>query len=143
MLDRGKQVNVKWEPFQLSLLVHPGFLSFLIWANLSVIGYVVALYSLDTYVTNGLGYSQSVGSNLQSVFAAGTILGRPLCGWALDKGGRITMSSLISIFSGLSILLIWIFSNTIGPLYFFAVLQGASGGVMWGSSVRAFSLSKC
>jgi MFS family permease len=93
--------------------------------------YFIALYSLASFATYGLGLSQTQGAALQSILAASQALGRPAWGLALDAGGRINMTMLCYIISGLSCLIIWLPAKSLGVLIFFAVVQGLTGGTIW------------
>lgn len=44
---------------------------------------------------------------LQAILCGGQMIGRPLCGLALDRYGRLNMAAAFTFVSGLSILLIW------------------------------------
>jgi MFS family permease len=90
----------------------------------NVLGYVLALYTLATYSTAGLGLSQAQGSVLQACLAGGQMVGRPLCGLVLDRFGRINMTALLAWAAGLSCLLVWTFGRTYAVLIFFAIFQG-------------------
>lgn len=93
--------------------------------------YFIALYSLASFATYGLGLSQTQGAALQSILAASQAIGRPAWGFALDAGGRINMSMLCYIIAGLSCLVIWLPAKSLGVLIFFAIIQGMTGGTIW------------
>lgn len=95
---------------------------------LAVMAYTVALFTVATYATEGLGFSQTKASNVQAVLAAGQAVGRPLCGFLLDRYGRLNMAGLLSVLAGLSCLVIWMFARSYGVLIFFALVQGLFGG---------------
>ena len=94
-------------------------------------GYFIAIYSLATYSTSGLGLSQTQGAALQSILAAGQIIGRPSAGWAMDKIGRVNGVLLNFVLCGLSCFAIWLPSRSFGVLVVFALAQGLLGGNMW------------
>jgi MFS family permease len=96
-----------------------------------VIAYFVALYSLASFATSGLGLSQTKGAALQSVLAAGQMIGRPAWGQLLDKGGKINMTLICYLIAGGSCLAIWLPSKSFGVLIFFALVQGLTGGTIW------------
>jgi hypothetical protein len=101
---KGKKVKAKTEPLQLRWLWRKNsfwvwnlgciwryeIFEYDVWAFLIVelvMGYFIALYSNASYATDGLGLSQRQGAALQSILAAGQVLGRPLVGQALDMAG--------------------------------------------------------
>jgi MFS family permease len=103
-------------------------------ARHEVMGYFVALYSLASYATDGVGLSQTKGAALQSILAAGQMIGRPLCGLALDKGGRLNMAIVTNLVAGLSCLAIWLQARSFGVLVVFSIIQGAVGGTVWSAA---------
>jgi fucose permease len=89
-------------------------------------GFTVSLYTLGTYSTSGLGLSQAKGASLQSILAAGQMVGRPLSGLAMDRFGRINMTAFLTLIGGLSCLVVWLPARSYGVLVFFALIQGTS-----------------
>jgi MFS family permease len=60
--------------------------------SFTVMSFYVALYSIAIFATDGLGLSQVYGAIVQSLLAAGLMIGRPLAGLILDKFGRINIA---------------------------------------------------
>jgi nitrate/nitrite transporter NarK len=123
-VGRVRIIQAKFEPIQYQLLSHHGFLYVWIWGFFINFGHILALYTLATYSTSGLGFTQSQGSSLQAILAAGQMVGRPLAGMVMDRFGRINVAAIVTFSSGLSCLVIWMFSRTYGLLAFFAIVQG-------------------
>ena len=96
--------------------------------------YFVALYSLASFATHGLGLSQTQGAALQSILSAGQMIGRPLTGLALDLGGRVNLTTLSYITAGLSCLVIWLPAKSFAVLIVFALVQGFVGGTVWSAA---------
>ncbi|KAF8581920.1 MFS general substrate transporter [Ramaria rubella] len=124
-------IGGKSEAIQYQMLWHPGFIYIWIWGFLSLLGYVLSLFTIATYSTSGLGLSQAHGASLQAILAAGQMVGRPLSGLAMDRFGRINMTVMLTFVSGLSCLVIWMFATSYGVLAFFAIVQGMVSGVFW------------
>lgn len=99
-----------------------------------MIAYFVALYSLASYATHGLGLSQTQGAALQSILSASQMLGRPTWGFLLDKGGRINMSILCYLIVGISSLALWLPARGFPLLIVFAIIQGATSGTVWNAA---------
>ena len=99
-----------------------------------VLAYFIALYSLASFATSALGLSQTKGAALQSILSAGQMIGRPLWGQALDKGGRINMSILCYLIVGGSCLVLWLPAKSFGVLIVFALVQGLTGGTIWSAA---------
>ncbi|GJJ11710.1 hypothetical protein Clacol_005947 [Clathrus columnatus] len=132
-VSRSHMTQGRFEPIQYQLLWHPGFVWVWSWGCFAVTGYILALYTTATYATLGLGLSQSQAATIQSVIAAGQIVGRPLSGFAMDKGGRFNIATLWTFIAGLSCFVIWMVSRSFGVLVFFSLIQGMFGGIFWSS----------
>ena len=78
-----------------------------------------------SYATIGLGLSQADGATLQAILAVGQIVGRPLGGLTLDRFGRLNLSAVCSILSGVFILANWLPAHTFSALASFAFFGGA------------------
>jgi MFS family permease len=89
---------------------------------------------MASFATQALGLTQAQGASLQSILAAAQMIGRPLWGLALDKGGRINMTILCYIVCGISSLAIWLPAKSYGVLVFFAIVQGFTGGTIWSAA---------
>jgi len=99
-----------------------------------VMSFYVALYSIAIFATDGLGLSQSHGAIVQSLLAAGLMIGRPLAGLILDKFGRINIAIVLSILNGVACCAIWLPARTFAALAVFAFIQGAAGGAVWSAA---------
>ncbi|RSL68641.1 hypothetical protein CEP54_002740 [Fusarium duplospermum] len=128
--DKGKKVEAKTEPLQLHWLWHKNFFWVWTWGAFGVMGYFIALYSNASYATDGLGLSQQQGAALQSILAAGQVLGRPLVGQALDMAGRLNMAIAANILAALSCLVIWLPARSFAVLAVFSIMQGGFGGTI-------------
>ncbi|GAA94245.1 uncharacterized protein L969DRAFT_16467 [Mixia osmundae IAM 14324] len=130
---RVKATGARFEPLQVSWIWHPSFCYVWVWGFFSILGYILALYSLPAYATAGLGLSQTKGAALQSILAAGQMVGRPLIGWSLDLYGRFNMTILFTLIAGISCIAIWLPARSFGVLAFYALVQGICGGTIWAS----------
>ncbi|WWC70542.1 uncharacterized protein I206_104493 [Kwoniella pini CBS 10737] len=128
---RHKAVGARQAPFELKWIVHPGFVWVWLWAAFTMMAYFIALYSLASFATSGLHLTQTNGAALQSLLAAGQMIGRPLWGYFLDTGGRINLTIVCYIICGISTLAIWLPSKSFGVLIFYAIIQGMTGGTIW------------
>lgn len=99
-----------------------------------MIAYFIAIYSLASFSTSAIGLSQTQGAALQSILAAGQMIGRPAWGWALDKGGRLNMTIICYILCGLSSLVIWLPARSFSVLGLYAFVQGLTGGTIWAAA---------
>jgi len=92
--------------------------------------YFIAIYTLASYCTNALGLTQQQGGAVQSILAAGQIIGRPFWGYLLDRGGRTNMVMLSYIISGVVTLAIWMPGRSFGLMAFFGLICGATSGTI-------------
>lgn len=128
--EAGKTKQLS-KPLDLKWLRHPGYIFVLLFGNFAMIGYFVALYSLAAFASSGLGLTQTKASALQSILAAGQMIGRPLCGVALDLGGRHRSTIVIQILAGVTCFAFWLPARSFALLVVFAFSQGLLGGTVW------------
>lgn len=134
MKTRVKATGARFQPLELKWLIHPGFVFVLLWTIFSLMAYVIAVYTVDTFATKALGLSQSKGANIQAINAAFQAIGRPAIGLSLDRFGRINGASGATLIAALSCFLIWTFADSYGILIFFAVVQGFTGGTFFATA---------
>lgn len=96
--------------------------------------FYVALYSIAIFATDGLSLSQSYGAVVQSLLAAGLMIGRPLAGLILDKYGRVNIAIVLSMLNGVACCAIWLPARNFAALAVFAFIQGAAGGAVWSAA---------
>jgi MFS family permease len=96
--------------------------------------FYVALYSIAIFATDGLGLPQSHGAIVQSLLAAGLMIGRPLAGLTLDGFGRVNIAIVLSILNGAACCAIWLPARNFTALAIFAFVQGAAGGAVWSAA---------
>lgn len=96
--------------------------------------FYVALYSIAIFATDGLGLTQAQGAVVQSLLAAGLMIGRPLAGVVLDKFGRVNMAIVLSIVNGVVCWAIWLPARSFAAIAAFAIVQGGTGGAVWSAA---------
>lgn len=99
-----------------------------------MLAYYISIYSLASFATSALHLSQKQGAALQSILSAGQLIGRPVIGLSLDRFGRINMTMIAYVFTGLSCLAIWLPAKSFGVLVLFAIIQGFFGGTIWAAT---------
>jgi MFS family permease len=128
--DRNKQIGSSQLSFDHKLFKKLPFIGLLSFGFLSMLGYVVLLFSLPNYArTQGMTSAQ--GSIIGAVFNLGQALGRPPIGYFSDTVGRLNMAGSMTALCGIFILLIWIFAKSFGVLVFFAIVGGCTAGTFW------------
>ena len=80
---------------------------------------------------HSIGLSASTGAGLVSAFNACGAFGRFAAGFACDKLGSTNMLLLALTLNAVSMLAIWPVSNTTGPLFAFAAINGAANGAFF------------
>jgi MFS family permease len=106
------------------------FWGLLAFGFLSMLGYIVLLFSLPNYART-VGMSASQGSIIGAVFNLGQTLGRPPIGYFSDSVGRVNMAVSMTFLAGLFPLVIWMFAKSFGVLIFFAIVGGSVAGTFW------------
>ncbi|KAJ4353357.1 uncharacterized protein N0V89_005085 [Didymosphaeria variabile] len=128
--DRNKQIGSTQLSFDYRLFKRPQFLGLLAFGFLSMLGYVVLLFSLPNYART-VGMTASQGSIIGAVLNLGQAMGRPPIGYFSDSLGRLNMAASMTALCGIFCLLIWIFAKSFGVLIFFAIIGGAVAGTYW------------
>lgn len=75
------------------------------------------------------GMSASLTQYLVAIFNTGSLFGRLIAGFYADKIGKYNMYILVSYFSGIWILALWLPAQSEAGIIAFAVLMGAFSGV--------------
>ncbi|KIM30808.1 hypothetical protein M408DRAFT_270914 [Serendipita vermifera MAFF 305830] len=129
--SRVRVKHPELKPIQWGLFKNLGVVFLCIWAFFVAFGYLVCIFSVALYATQGLGLSQAQAASVQAIFAAGQLIGRPSTGLLLDRLGRVRMASLVTLLSGISCLCIWMFAKTYGVLLFFGIVSGTFSGIFY------------
>ncbi|KAK5020906.1 hypothetical protein LTS07_011371 [Exophiala sideris] len=128
--DRNGIVMPKQHPFDRKLIRRLDVLFLLLWAFLSMLGYIALLYSLSDFALS-IGLSRQRATQITALLNVGTAVGRPFIGIASDRFGRFKVATGLTLFCGLSCFIIWIPASTFGVTVLFAILSGAILGVFW------------
>lgn len=113
-------------------LSHFEVLLMILWGVASELGYVTLIYSLPNYASS-IGLTPQQGSIAGAVLNMGATVGRPVIGYASDRLGRITISTVMTAFAGLFCFAIWIPAHSYPPLLLFSLLAGMVCGTFWGT----------
>ncbi|KAF4307281.1 mfs transporter [Botryosphaeria dothidea] len=129
--DRNKKIGSSQLAFDYRLFRRPEFLLLMAFGFLSMLGYIVLLFSLPNYAQSGIGLSAHQGSVIGAVLNLGQALGRPPIGYFSDNVGRMNMAAIMTFLAGLFSLVIWIFAKSFGVMIFFALVVGMVAGTYW------------
>ncbi|KAH7212244.1 major facilitator superfamily domain-containing protein [Fusarium oxysporum] len=116
--------------FDTTLLHRPEYLLVLSYGAFSMLGYFVLIFTLANYA-NVIGLSSSQASMIPAFFMFGQAIGRPCIGWLSDRFGRINLTLIMSLITGILTFAIWINAKSFGVLLTFALVGGLSAGVFW------------
>lgn len=128
--DRNKEIGSSQLSFDYRLFRKMPFLGLLGFGVLSMLGYVVLLFSLPNYART-VGMTASQGSIIGAVLNLGQALGRPPIGYFSDTFGRLNMAASMTALCGVLVLLVWSFAHSFGVLVFFAIAGGCVAGTFW------------
>jgi MFS family permease len=128
--DRNKQIGSSQLSFDYRLFKRKEFVGLMVYGFLSMLGYVVLLFSLPNYART-IGLSAQQGSIIGALLNLGQALGRPPIGYFSDSFGRLNMAGTMTFLCGLSCLVIWMFARSFGVVVFFGVLAGTVAGTFW------------
>ncbi|KAF2088932.1 MFS general substrate transporter [Saccharata proteae CBS 121410] len=128
--DRNSKVGSSQLAFDHRLFRRFEFVLLLIFGFLSMLGYIVLLFSLPSYAQS-IGLTAHQGSVIGALLNLGQALGRPPIGYFSDSIGRMNMAGTMTFLAGLFSLVIWIFADNYGVLIFFALIGGTVAGTYW------------
>lgn len=111
--DRNKQIGAAQLAFDYRLFGRSEYLLVLGWGFLSMLGYIVLLFSLPNYAAS-IGLTVQQGSVVGALLNLGQALGRPPIGYFSDAVGRINMAAIMTFLAGLFALVVWTFATSYG-----------------------------
>ncbi|KAM0723071.1 hypothetical protein Q7P37_001271 [Cladosporium fusiforme] len=128
--DRNKAIGSSQLSFDYQLFKRAEYLLLCGYGWFSILAYVVLIFSLANYA-NAIGLSSSQAAIVSALFNLGQAFGRPPIGYFSDSIGRINMGGLMTLLSGVFVLLIWVFAKSYGVLVFYALIGGSVAGTFW------------
>jgi MFS family permease len=128
--DRNKELRPTQLAFDHRLFRNLDFALLSAWGILSLLGYVVLIFSLANYAQS-VGMTAHQGSVISAMLQLGQMIGRPPMGYFSDTFGRLNMASSMTFLCGLFILVIWVFAKSYGVLIFYAIIGGTVAGTFW------------
>jgi MFS family permease len=128
--DRNKHIQPGQLAFDTRLLARLDVCLLLSWAFVSMLGYIVLLFSLGDFAI-AIGLSRSQSTTIIGVLNIGTAVGRPIIGIWSDKFRRVDVAAMLTVLSGVSCFAFWLPAMAYGLTIFFALLIGAILGVFW------------
>ncbi|KAI4725641.1 MFS general substrate transporter [Aureobasidium sp. EXF-10728] len=135
--DRNRLIEPPQLAFDRKLFRRYDVRLLLLWAFVSMLGYMTLLFSLSDFALS-IGLSQSQATDIIGILNVGTAVGRPVIGIWSDAHSRIRVAAYITLICGLSCFAFWIPATTYGLTIFFALFSGAILGVFWVVSLFCF-----
>jgi predicted MFS family arabinose efflux permease len=137
--DRNHAIKPTQLGFDTKLLRRYEVLLLLAWAFISMLGYVVLLFSLSDFALS-ISLSRAQATDIIGLLNVGTAVGRPIIGILSDRWSRIDTAGTLTLICGLSCFAFWIPATSYGLTVFFAILCGAILGVFWMVSVSSLDV---
>jgi len=135
MRSRNHHIQPRQHGFATRLLGQYQVLLLLSWSFVSLLGYIVLLFSLSDYARSpgGLGLSAQKAANITGFVNLGTAIGRPLIGVMSDRFGRLEVAGGLTFVVAASVFAVWMPATVGGEgvMIFFALVSGATLGVFW------------
>lgn len=104
------------------------FILIAVWFGITVMSYVIILYSFANYVT-GIGLSTAQASNLVAIINAAQVVGRPLMGQIGDTWGRYNTTGILCAYAGILVFAFWMNATTYAELIVLSIMVGLAIGV--------------
>lgn len=94
-----------------------------VWGTLTMLGYVIVLYSMSAYSVS-IGLTHSQGAAVSACVSAGIIVGRASMGALIDRYGSMNISLLSSLLTAILIFAMWINAKTYPVLLATGIMLG-------------------
>lgn len=128
--DRNHIIQPSQRGFDTTLLQRYDVILLLAWAFISMLGYVILLFSLSDFALS-IGLTRAQATDIIGLLNVGTAVGRPAIGILSDKWSRIDTAGVLTLLCGLSCFTFWLPAASFGLTVFFAMICGAIVGVFW------------
>lgn len=128
--DRNHVIRPYQLGFDTKLLRRYEVILLLSWAFISMLGYIVLLFSLGDFALS-IGLTRKQATDVIGMLNVGTAVGRPVIGICSDRWSRIDVAGALTLLCGLSCIAFWLPATSFGLMIFFAILCGAIVGVFW------------
>lgn len=133
--DRNHHIKPTQLAFDLTLLRQYKVVLLLLWAFVTMFGYVALLFSLSDFALS-IGLSSDEATDIVGFLNLGTAIGRPIIGIISDRFSRVNTAGVLTFSCGIICFAFWIPATTFGLTVFFSLLCGAILGVFWMASTN-------
>lgn len=133
--DRNHHIKPTQLAFDLTLLRQYNVVLLLLWAFVTMFGYIALLFSLSDFALS-IGLSSDEATDIVGFLNLGTAIGRPIIGIISDRFSRVNTAGVLTFSCGIICFAFWIPATTFGLTVFFSLLCGATLGVFWMASTN-------
>jgi MFS family permease len=127
---RNTQIQPNQRAFDFALLRSKAVVFLLLWAFISMFGYIILLFSLSEF-SLAIGLSHKQATDIVGFLNVGTAVGRPLIGLVSDRFSRVATACVLTLLCGISCFVLWLPAKSFGLTLFFSTVCGAILGVFW------------
>ena len=128
--DRNAAIGPPQRGFDRQLLRRYDVVLLLMWGFVSMLGYILILYSLSDFASS-IGLDKSQAASIAAYLNLGTAVGRPVIGIVSDRYGRMEAAGLLTLLCGVACFAVWLPATSYGVTVLFALLNGAILGIFW------------
>jgi MFS family permease len=128
--DRNDVIRPSQLGFDAQLLHRYEVMLLLAWAFISMLGYVVLLFSLSDFALS-IGLTRAQATDVVGLLNVRTAVGRPIIGVLSDRWSRIDTAGVLTLLCGLSCFVLWLPATSSALTVVFSTICGAIVGVFW------------
>lgn len=128
--SRNETVRPYQRGFDARLLRRYDVQMLLAWAFISMLGYIIILFSLPDFARS-IHLSSSQAATIAALQCLGNAIGRPLIDVFSDRFGRIKTAGLVTLICGLSCFIIWPPGTSYRVIISFALINDTIFGAFW------------
>ncbi|KAK2054973.1 major facilitator superfamily transporter [Colletotrichum caudatum] len=128
--DRRRQAGSNKLVLDVGLLRRREVRLLLLWAFVSMFGYITLLFSLADF-SRSVGLSSAQATDVTGVLNLGTAVGRPIIGIMSDRFRRIDTAGVLTLLCGIICFAMWLPATSFALTLAFAFVCGAILGVFW------------
>lgn len=128
--DRNHHINPTQLALDFKLLQQEAVTLLLLWAFVSMFGYIVLLFSLSDFALE-IGLSPNHATDIVGFSNLGTAVGRPVVGIISDRVSRVKTAGVLTFLCGAICFAFWIPATSFGRTIFFSLVCGAILGFFW------------
>jgi MFS family permease len=139
--DRNSQLQPDQRAVEIALLRSKAVVFLLMWAFITMFGYIVLLFSLSEFAP-AIGLSPKEATDVVGFLNVGTGIGRPLIGFVNYCFSRVATACVLTLLCLLTCFVLWLPAKSFSLTLFFSTVCGATLGVFWMGSIFLSNLAR-